>query len=186
MTNMHRTSVCKGKEIQRWVSVLILGVALCFVTWLTAPHLTTAWGDVALSALVDVSAILFGVFGIWLGMFYRPDICDARKGKAGSELINTCKHIVSNAKRFDIVFRGMRISAVVLVFSMTVRTLKDPVLQSVPSDDVRHSIKWVVVYLAYWSILLQAYAVIMAIVPMADARRTMHRAKIDAEDTLAL
>ena len=176
----------KRTEVIRWISVVVLGIAIGFATWMTSPHLTTTWGDATLSALVDVSAILFGVFGIWLGMFYRPDICDARKGKADAELRDTCKQIISNAERFDIIFRGMRTSAIVLVFSMTVRSLKDPVLQFVTSDVARYALKYAVVYCTYWSILLQSYAVIMAIVPMKDAKRKMQKARRDAEDTLAL
>lgn len=170
----------------RWASVVVLAFAIGFAAWITTPRLTSVWGCSALSSLGDVSAILFGVFGIWLGMFYRPDICDARKGKSGAELTNTCRQIISNAERFDIVFRGMRTSAVVLVFSMTARSLKAPVLQFVTSDMARYAIKYAVVYCIYWSVLLQAYAVIMAIVPMKDAKRKMQRAKRDAEDTLAL
>lgn len=173
-------------EIKRWVSVVILAIAIGFATWMTAHSLTTTWSDATLSALVDVSAILFGVFGIWLGMFYRPDICDARKGKSGDELKDTCRQIISNAERFDKVFRGMRTSAVVLVFSMTVRSLKDPVLQFMTSETARYAIKYAVVYCIYWSILLQAYAVLMSIVPMMDAKRKMQKARRDAEDTLAL
>ena len=176
----------KRTEIIRWTSVVVLAIAIGFATWMTASHLTTTWGDATLSALVDVSAILFGVFGIWLGMFYRPDICDARKGKADDELKDTCRQIISNADRFDKVYRGMRTSAVVLVFSMTVRSLKDPVLQFVTSDTARYALKYAVVYCTYWSILLQSYAIIMAIVPMMDAKKKMQRAKRDAEDTLAL
>lgn len=176
----------KGTEIIRWASVVVLAIAIGFATWMTAPHLATAWGDATLSALVDVSAILFGVFGIWLGMFYRPDVCDARKGKKDDELKSACRQIISNAKRFDIVFRGMRTSAMVLVFAMTVRSMKDPVLQFVTSDAVWYVIKYVVVYCTYWSILLQSYAVIMAIVPIMDAKRKMQKARRDAEDTLAL
>lgn len=153
---------------------------------MTVPCLTAGWGGCALSSLGDVSAILFGVFGIWLGMFYRPDICDTLKGKSGAELTNTCRQIISNADRFAIVFRGMRTSAVVLVFSMTARSLKTPILQFVTSDTARYAIKYAVVYCIYWSILLQAYAVLMAIVPMLDAKKKMQRAKRDAEDTLAL
>ena len=109
-----------------------------------------------------------------------------RNEKKDDELKSACRQIISNAKRFDIVFRGMRTSAMVLVFAMTVRSMKDPVLQFVTSDAVWYVIKYVVVYCTYWSILLQSYAVIMAIVPIMDAKRKMQKARRDAEDTLAL
>lgn len=173
-------------ELLRWVFVGVLAIAIGFAAWITTPRLTAVWGSSALSSLGDVSAILFGVFGVWLGMFYRPDICDARKGKSGVELTNTCRQIISNADRFAIVFRGMRTSAVVLVFAMSARSLKTPILQFVTSDTARYAIKYAVVYCIYWLILLQAYAVLMAIVPMLDAKKKMQRAKRDAEDTLAL
>lgn len=176
----------KRTEIIRWLSVVLLAISIGYFASGTINRLSAEWGCAALSTLGDVSAILFGVFGIWLGMFYKPEICDALKGKADAELRNTCKQIISNAERFDKVFRGMRTSAVVLVFSMTVRSLKDPVLQFVTSDTAKYALKYAVVYCIYWSILLQAYAVIMAVVPMMDAKRKMQKARRDAEDTLAL
>lgn len=173
-------------EIVRWLFVVLLAITIGFFASGTNNRLSAEWGCAALSTLGDVSAILFGVFGIWLGMFYNPEICDALKGKEGVELRNICKQIISNAERFDKVFRGMKTSAVVLVFSMTMRSLKDPVFLFVTSDTARYAIKYAVVYCIYWSILLQAYAVLMAIVPMMDAKRKMQKARRDAEDTLAL
>ena len=166
--------------------MVVLAIVIGCITWVTYSRLSCEWGEMVLSSLVDVSAILFGVFGIWLGMFYRPDICDEPKGKANDELKNTCRKIISNAERFDIVFRGVKTSAVVLVFSMGARTIKTPVLQFVTCDTVRHVFKWFVVYGIYWSVLFQAYAVIMAIAPMRDAKQKMQKAKRDAEDTLAI
>lgn len=151
----------------------------------TVCNLPMAWGCAALSVLGDVSAILFGVFGIWLGMFYRPDICDAQKGKSGAGLTNTCKQILSNAKRFGIVFRGMKTSAAVLVFSMIARTLREPIIELVTNSQARFLIKYLVFYGIYWAVLFQAYAIVMAIVPMMDAKRKMDQARDNAESTLS-
>lgn len=173
-------------EFIRWVAVAVLCLATGYVAWKTAPALPSSWGCAALSALGDVSAVLFGVFGIWLGMFYRPDICGARNGRSGEDLANTCRQIVSNAKRFDVVFRGMKTSAAVLVFSMAARSFKAPLLEFLTDEAARRCVKLVVVYGIYWAVLLQSYAVITAIVPMLDAKRRMNQAREDAEYTLSL
>jgi len=174
----------KRRNLIRWVSIVVLSVAIGYIAWKTAFALPSSWGCVALSVLGDVSAILFGVFGIWLGMFYQPSVCDARNGKSGEELSNICRQIVSNAKRFDVVFRGMKTSAVVLVFSMTARTLKSPLLEFLTNDTAKYWIKFAVVYGIYWAVLFQAYAIVTAIVPMIDAKNKMNKARKDAEFTL--
>jgi len=176
----------KRKTIET-VQIVAIAVAMVFVliaTWATVPYLTGTWGCAALAILGDVSAILFGVFGIWLGMFYRPDICDEIKGKSEKILERTARHVIENAKRFDVVFRGMKTSALVLVFSMVVRTLKDPIMNFGINVSVLSGVKFVFTFFVYWAILFQSYAVIMAISPMLDAKRKMNKARDDAEFAL--
>ena len=71
------------------VRVMLIGIAimLCLVFDLTfARWLSFKWGCMVLDVLGDVSAILFGVFGVWLGMFYSPTIIDSLKEKSGDNL----------------------------------------------------------------------------------------------------
>ena len=178
----------KRLEFVRWGIVLVLGVIVGIMTGWTVETVDVAWGCSVLSMLGDVSAILFGVFGIWLGMFYRPDVCDAIKGKADEELLQTARQIIANARRFEIVFRGMKISALVLVFSMVSRTIREPASGILSTCGLIPcvSVKFVFFYFVYSAMLLQGYAIVMSIVPMLDARRKVVRAKEDAELALSL
>ena len=167
--------------------VAAIALALIPVTYVSVHLVPGSWGCAAVGILGDVSAILFGVFGIWLGMFYRPDVCDTLKGKSGDELERSARLVIENSRRFDIVFRGMRTSAAVLVFSMLTRTLKSPVMACIPDAEWAHLfMKAAFFYFVLWAMLLQCYAIIMSIVPMSDARKRMSRAKDDAEFTLSV
>ena len=146
-----------------------------------------SWGFCTLTLMVNISAILFGVFGIWLGMFYKPDVADSMNGKRGDDLTNTAKNVLANAKRFEIVFRGMRTSAAVLVYSMLVNII-EPFLQALGGSpfSIKFTLKWFFFSSVIFSVIAQCYSVLMSIVPMAEAKRRMDKAKRDAEDTLAL
>lgn len=161
---------------------------LGIVAWCLCGSMSCKWGCDALAVLGDVSAVLFGVFGIWLGMFYRPDVCDALKGKSGAELDRTASLIVSNSKRFEIIFRGMKVSALVLVFSMFLRISYHPIRESfAPVQPLCcFYLKFGFFYLVEWAALLQGYALLMSIVPMSEAHQKMKEAQDDAELALSL
>ena len=146
-----------------------------------------SWGFCTLTLMVNISAILFGVFGIWLGMFYNPDVANSMNGKNGVELANTAKSVIANARRFEIVFRGMKISAIILVYSMLVNIL-DPFLHTLGGapTEVKFVLKWLFFSTVILSVIAQSYSVLMSVAPMLDAKRRMDKAKKDAEDTLAL
>lgn len=146
-----------------------------------------SWGSCTLTLMVNISAILFGVFGIWLGMFYNPEVVNAMNGKSGAELKNTAKSVIANAQRFAIVFRGMKISAIILVYSMLVNIL-DPFLHTLGGAPVwvKFVLKWLFFSTVILSVIAQCYSVLMSVAPMLEAKRRMDRAKKDAEDTLAL
>lgn len=176
----------KQLNAARWVVVVVLAIVIGVVTFAANSALSGEWGCAALSVLGDISAILFGVFGVWLGLFYRPNIGDDIKGKSGSELKRAVSIVVSNSKRFDIVYRGMRASAGVLVFSMIVRTFKGLVLSLMVREEIIAGGQFLFAYFVIWAILIQGHAVIMSIVPMTDARKKMHEARKDAEFAMSV
>lgn len=150
--------------------------------------LSIDWGCTVLDILCDVSAILFGVFGIWLGMFYNPGIVDMLNGKSGAELDRIARNIVADGERFSVVFRGMKASAAVLVFAMLVRTFQVPFVRIAASFPitVRICLRHFFFALVALAALIQCYGVLMAIAPMYDAKRKMDSARKTAELTASL
>lgn len=146
-----------------------------------------SWGLCVLMLMVNISAILFGVFGIWLGMFYKPDIVDVMNGKGGEELTTIAKNVIANARRFEIVFRGMKISAIILVYSMLINVV-EPFIHEFESSPVwiKLTLKWLFFSSVVFSVISQSYSVLMSVVPMLEAKRRMDKAKKDAEATLSL
>ena len=171
------------------VRVMLIGIAimLCLVFDLTfARWLSFKWGCMVLDVLGDVSAILFGVFGVWLGMFYSPTIIDSLKEKSGDNLIQAAENIVASSKRFRIVFRGMVISAVILVFAMIVRSIHVPFSQMVGISHpaIRELLRHVFFTMIACAVIAQCYSIVMSIVPMYDAKKKMSEAQKVAEITI--
>lgn len=142
----------------------------------------------ALSVLGDVSAVLFGVFGVWLGLVYKPTLMTELKGLSGSALENGARNICQNAKRFETIFRGMRASAIVLVFSMLVRTLHSPFEMAIGAMEwhVRFAAKVLFFFLVLFSLCAQSFSILMSIAPMREAKKNFAKARRDAEFTLGL
>ena len=166
------------------IALIGFAVALCLAFVIVFSRmLTVQWGCMVLNVLGDVSAILFGIFGIWLGMFYSPAIQDSLNGKEGEALAVAAENVVASSKRFKIVFRGMVISAVVLVFAMLVRTLQAPLVQMACTCHpmIKICLRHAFFTLVSCALFAQCYSVIMAIVPMYDAKKKMGEAQKFAE-----
>ena len=170
----------------RWLFAISVTVS-ALLGVVCAMFAKVSWGFCTLTLMVNISAILFGVFGIWLGMFCKPDVADSMKGRGGDELKNAAKDVIANAKRFEIVFRGMRTSAVILAYSMLVNIV-DPFLHTLDGSSVwlKFTLKWFFFSSVIFCVFAQIYSVLMSIAPMHEARKKMEKAKRDAEATLAL
>ena len=159
---------------------LLLGGACAY-------YLPGQWGLQILTFQVNISAILFGVFGIWLGMFYNPGVVYAMNGKKDNELRIVANDIIQNAKRFEIVFRGMRTTAGILVFSMIAHSLPCSLLTHlIDCGWVKTIAKVLFFSCVVFSVLAQCYSILMSVSPMLEAKKRMDRAKKDAEMTLEL
>ena len=168
--------------------VSVACVSCVLFSFLCSSWLSIAWSCAVLDVLGDVSAILFGVFGIWLGMFYSPNVSNELCGKSGKELERMAKAIVADGERFAIVFRGMNTSAAVLVFAMLVRTFQVPVLNlssSLPPL-IRFWLRHAFFALVGFAVIAQCYSVLMSIAPMHGAKKKMDKAREDAETALSL
>ena len=167
--------------------IVIGGVASITCGAVCANYVSVKWGMGMLMLMVNISAILFGVFGIWLGMFYHPEVIHEMNGKQGDELKDIAQCIIENARRFEIVFRGMKISACIIIFSMIVHLLVPfQCLFEVFSNGIKLFAKILFFSGVVLSVLAQCYSVLTAVAPMLDAKKRMDKARDDAEQTLSL
>lgn len=178
----------KSKRVLRYGLIGLSAVTCGIAAYYLALRFPCEKGRAALSVLGDVSAVLFGVFGVWLGLVYKPTMSTELRGLSGVALEKGARNICQNAKRFETIFRGMRASAIVLVFSMMVRTLHDPLemLASSMGIRTRFVIKTVFFFFVLFSLCIQSFSVLMSISPMREAKRSFKKAKRDAEFTLGL
>lgn len=157
--------------------VCILLVSCCSLA------LSSEWAYEVLGSLVDISAILFGVYGVWLGLFYRPDSACSLRGKQGKDLENLCAEIIVAERRFGNILRGLVVSASVLITSMFARALHIPsrhVIYNYCPEALPYC-KCAFFSVVGLCVVAQLYAIIIAIAPMYEANRRMKDAKDDAE-----
>ncbi len=145
--------------------------------------LSSGWACEVLGILVDISAILFGVYGVWLGLFYRPDSACSLRGKKEKDLENLCKEIIVAERRFGNILRGLVVSASVLVVSMLARALHVPSRHIICSycPVALPYLKCAFFFVVGLCVVAQLYAILIAIAPMYEANRRMKEAKDDAE-----
>lgn len=165
-----------------FILVCILLVSCCSLA------LSSEWACEVLGILVDISAILFGVYGVWLGLFYRPDAACSLRGKQGKDLEKLCAEIIVAERRFGNILRGLVVSASVLVTSMFARALHVPARYIISNycPVTLPYLKCVFFFVVGLCVAAQLYAIIIAIAPMYEANRMMKEAKDDAEFVCSL
>lgn len=77
------------------VFCILIGTLASFL-W----NLPVVWTENMLDVLGNLSAMLFGVFGVWLGICYRPNFFEDLQGKKDKDLIRACDNIIYSAKLF--------------------------------------------------------------------------------------
>lgn len=145
-------------------------------------------GESILYSLGDVSAILFGVFGIWLGFCYKPGLAKEMYGKKDEELMSVARSVKRNHDIFMVVFKGVSISSFILVLSMFSRTLV-PMLKKMEfllGTPYCYWCKFLFFTVIVACLIMQAFSVFMSIVPMADAKKEITRACDEAERVLSV
>ena len=170
----------------RWVVLSVLSgasVALgCFcVKW----GVSSRHGMILATTLGDASAVLFGVFGIWLGICYSEEMHDQLVGKEGDDLLRSARGLVSASARCDVLLTGLGISSVIFFMSLLARIVGPVVAERVTEP------RTLVVFLKgalFSSVLIgfvfQTYSILTPIAIMADAMIRLRETRREAEDIL--
>ena len=148
-------------------------------------HLPLAYGMSLAVTLCETSSLLFGVFGIWLGVSYKSDIESLTDGKSGDELRRTAEEVVTMAERCKVLFRGLAVSTVVFFVSLLLRVVC-PLLSCIPLPVVaRISLKGVFFTIVLWGVSGQLYSLFSTVAVMLDAYKRADKAGRDAQRILS-
>ena len=79
-------------------------------------------------ALGEASTVLFGVFGVWLGLCYRDDIDTMTAGKKGDELRQMAEEVAGRTGRCEVLFKGFGITSFIFVASILVRSFEPAIV----------------------------------------------------------
>ena len=172
-----------GRTLKLFLCVLTAAMALAL---LMARLFPVDVGASILYSLGDVSAILFGVFGVWLGLCYKPGIATGMYGLKDDSLKNSARSVKRSYEVFRVVFHGVVISSTILVFSMFSRTFV-PLAKTCPYFQ-RHPywLKFAFFTVVLTCMLMQAYSILISIAPMRAAKKEMKTAHDEAEGILKL
>lgn len=141
-------------------------------------------GAAILYSLGDVSAILFGVFGVWLGLCYKPGIVLGMYGLKDDPLRNSARSVKRSYEVFRVVFHGVVISSTILVLSMISRTFIPLAKTCSYMQTHPYWFKFAFFSLVITCMFMQAYSIVISMVPMRAARKEMKKAHDEAEDIL--
>ena len=174
----------KRKTIQ-W---LFVGVCLLFVVsgGVVCPLMCNIGVHHAIKlalALGEASTVLFGVFGVWLGICYRDDIETMTAGKKGDELRQAAEEVSDRAERCAILFRGLWITFSIFVASILVRSFDSVIVIVCQKNWIAEIVFCVTVFS---SVVLLVFGILSPVVIMLHAMVKIHRAADSANETLRL
>ena len=171
-------------------ALLLLVSALCFVfaagggVFGAAFGLPMSYGLAMASMLCEVSAALFAVYGIWLGLSYRDDLGRVLDGKEGDDLRRSAKSVVATVERCKVLFRGLAVSTVVFLASLVIQ-VSVPVLQAaIHTFRFAALLKGFFFFVVLAGVAAQAFSILATVAVMVDAYQRACAAGDDAERTL--
>jgi len=140
--------------------------------------------DVAM-ALGEASAVLFGVFGIWLGICYREEMHTEMVGKADAELKRCARGLIASAARCEVLFVGLAISSAIFVSALLLRVAYPIVERNVAvCTTTCFWLKGTFFSVVLFGVFAQIYGIMTPLVIMAEAVFRVRKTRRDAEDIL--
>lgn len=144
-----------------------------------------SYGREIIAILGQASSVLFGVFGVWLGICYHDDVDTCLHGLHGEELIRKARDVKMVSERCRVLFTGLAIAAFIFVFALTFAALDVPLTRlTVACNSMRMVLKAVFFTLVLGCVVAQVYSVLAPLAIMAEAMLKIKAAKRLAEDML--
>lgn len=135
--------------------------------------------------LGDASAVLFGVFGIWLGICYKEEMHGLLFGKEGDELVRTANGLVKSVARCEVLFTGMAISSAIFISSLLLNAIGPVLLEcDFPDPQVRLCVKCIFFSFILVEVVFQIYGIMSPIVIMYEAMARLRATRRRAEDVI--
>jgi len=135
------------------------------------------------AALGEASTVLFGIFGVWLGICYRENIETMTAGKQGDDLRQTAEEVADRAERCKVLFTGLLITSIVFVMSVIVRSF-EPTIVSLCQTHL--TMKNVFCVCVFSSVVFLVFGILSPVAIMLHAMDKVRRAAESAEETLRL
>lgn len=134
-------------------------------------------------ALGEASTVLFGVFGVWLGLCYRDDIDTMTAGKRGDELRQTAEEVAGRTGRCEVLFKGLGITSLVFVASILVRSFEPAIILLCKRF-------WIIEVMfcaaIFGSVILLVFGILAPVIIMLHAMEKVRQAADSANETLRL
>jgi len=171
----------KAIKLIRYVLTGSVILVTGFIAYLVGKRIPYEQQMAIFAGISDTSAILFGVFGAWLAIHYKPDISKRLNGLEGAEALKTANAILVDAQRFRIIFDGILASSCMILLVLFA-TLAAPVVKGLPWCCLHSTlIRGLSFACLAMAVLFQMYVILAALAPMVEARRVVSTAKDDAD-----
>ncbi len=170
---------------KRWCMVctfiLIVVAGVCAARF----SMPASYGREIIAILGQASSVLFGVFGVWLGICYHDDVDACLQGLHGEELRRKARDVKMVSERCRVLFTGLAIAAFIFVFALTFAALDVPLTRlTAVCNSLRMVLKAVFFTLVLGCVVAQVYSVLAPLAIMAEAMLKIKAAKHQAEDML--
>lgn len=175
----------KGKRSERRSKgtslflVLILLVSVFFGVFVGRKIPSAKQVDI-LSALSSVSAILLGVFGVWIGTIKAPSMSSLE----GGALRKAAKEVIAEEAKFRVVYRGVLVSAACALMVLAMH-LAIPIVNSIEKTmGVTLILRMAAFAFIAALVFLQIWVVLSAISPMQSLKHELTDLQSSAKSVL--
>ena len=143
----------------------------------------TAHGIKLAFAIGEAATVLFGIFGVWLGICYRDDIETLTAGKKGDELKQAALEVVDRGARCEVLFKGLRVSAIVFAGTVFIRTFEPAIVNCCNRSLVCRGVFFALVL---EGVVFLGYGILSPVLIMSRAMEKIRRAVDSAWETLRI
>ena len=171
-----------GKRLRFAVAAIVAAAAGAYAahSGVAASH-----GHAVVSIMGQASSVLFGIFGVWLGICYHDDIDTCLEGLRGEELRRRATEVKLVSERCRVLFTGLAVAASIFVFALVFAVVDAPLSRLTAGCLLaRKILKALFFALVAIGVAAQIYSVLAPMAIMAEAMLKVDDAKRQADDLL--
>ncbi len=159
--------------------------AATFGAYAAYAGMAASHGRAIVAAMGQASSVLFGIFGVWLGICYHDDIDTCLEGLRDKELRRKATEVKLVSERCRVLFTGLAVAASIFVFALLFAVVDAPLSRLTAGCLLaRKILKALFFALVAIGVAAQIYSVLAPMAIMAEAMRKVDDAKRQADDLL--